>query len=291
VARAVLASSAFPVAFTPITLKNYGSVECGYHEPGWVIAALQDFEINPTRFNRARGWSSYEDAGARPYVHLSDGGIADNIGLRGPEISLTSTDSSWSVLNKKSVERIAVIVVDAKSASHTAIDSSPRRPLFTTVLEASASNPIDNYSFDTVESLRRFVENQRKDSEDFAVRKKDCADLAVKQCLGSNGRGCQQERERECDDAFNAADKFRPPIPKYYEVHVQFDAIKNLGERAKVEAIPTTLELPKQDIELLKQVGQEVLDQSQAYRDLLADLRAEGGFRPEQTRGLQAPNL
>src|ERR1700687_1296435 len=29
-ARAVLASSAFPVAFTPITLKNYGQSECGY---------------------------------------------------------------------------------------------------------------------------------------------------------------------------------------------------------------------------------------------------------------------
>jgi NTE family protein len=66
VARAVLASSAFPVAFTPITLKNYGSKECGYREPVWFRAALEDFEINPTRFHRAELWSSYQDAAKRP---------------------------------------------------------------------------------------------------------------------------------------------------------------------------------------------------------------------------------
>ena len=170
VARAVLASSAFPVAFTPITLKNYGSKECGYREPGWVGGALEDFEINPTRFHRAELWSSYQDAAKRPYIHLSDGGIADNIGLRGPEVALTSTDSPWTVLNKRAVRRIAVIVVDARVANRVTLDQSSRRPLFTTVVEAAATNPIDNYSFDTVESLRRFTENQQKALEDYQTQ-------------------------------------------------------------------------------------------------------------------------
>ena len=43
IARAVLASSAFPVAFTPVTLKNYGAAPCGYWDPIWVGEALQDF--------------------------------------------------------------------------------------------------------------------------------------------------------------------------------------------------------------------------------------------------------
>jgi NTE family protein len=275
VARAVLASSAFPVAFTPITLKNYGQSECGLSRPLWVSGALQDFELNPTRFHRAEVWKSYEDAAARPYIHLSDGGIADNIGLRGPEVSLSSTDSPWHVLDKKQVERVAVIVVDAKSANLATIDQSSRRPLFTTVLEASATNPIDNYSFDTVESLRLFVEEQRKALEDYQSRKSDCDSLAAELCRGSISRSCQQDRQQQCYGALNATDEFRPRVPKYYEIHVQFEAIKDPAERVALEAIPTTLQLPNEDIRRLEQTGGKILDQSQVYQDLLADLKAD----------------
>jgi NTE family protein len=276
VARAVLSSSAFPVAFTPITLKNYGQSECGYGTPVWVSGALQDFEINPTRFHRAETWTSYEDAAMRPYVHLSDGGIADNIGLRGPEVSISSTDSPWHVLDKKQVERVAVIVVDAKPASPGTIDQSSRRPLFTTVLVASATNPIDNYSFDTVESLRLFIEEQRKALKDYQTRKSNCDKLAAELCRGSSSRNCQQDRQQQCYVALNATDAFRPRVPKYYEIHVQFEAIKDPTERAALEAIPTTLQLPSQDIYRLEQAGGKILDQSQAYQDLLADLRGDG---------------
>lgn len=274
VARAVLASSAFPVAFTPITLKNYGQSECGYGTPGWVRGALQDFELNPVRFHRAEIWTSYEDAVARPYVHLSDGGIADNIGLRGPEVSISSTDSPWHVLDKKEVERVAVIVVDAKPASPGTIDQSSRRPLFMTVLVASATNPINNYSFDTVESLRLFFEEQRKALKDYQARKSDCDKLAAELCRGSNG--CQQDRQQQCYVALNATDAFRPRIPKYYEIHVQFEAIKDLEERAALEAIPTTLQLPSADINRIEQAAEKILDQSPDYQDLLADLRTDG---------------
>jgi NTE family protein len=275
VARGVLASSAFPVAFTPITLKNYGAGECRYREPGWVRAALQDFSTNPTRFHRADVWSSYKDSDARPFIHLSDGGLADNIGLRGPEVALTSTDSPWSVLNRKSVQRIAVIVVNAKTPNEAAIDKSSRRPMFTTVLDASASNPMANYSFDTIESLRLFVEEQQKAAQDYDTRRKYCGALAGKFCQTSNEGSCQQERQNQCYRVFNATDEFRPRIPEYYEIHVQFEAIKNPADRLSAESIPTSLELPKRDIELLKRVAREILDSSEQYQKLLSDLKAD----------------
>ena len=275
IARGVLASSAFPVAFTPITLKNYGQRECGSSRPLWVTGALQDFELNPTRFHRAEIWTSYEDSAARPYIHLSDGGIADNIGLRGPEVSLSSTDSPWHVLDKKQVERVAMIVVDAKSGSLGAIDQSSRRPLFTTVLEASATNPIDNYSFDTIESLRLFIEEQRKALEDYKTRKSDCDNLAAELCQGSSGHSCQQDHQQQCYVALNATDAFRPRVPKYYEIHVQFGAINDPAERSALEAIPTTLQLPDVDIQRLEQAAGEILDHSQVYQNLLTDLKAD----------------
>lgn len=276
VARAVLASSAFPVAFTPITLKNYGQSACGYGTPGWVSGALQDFELNPTRFHRAEIWTSYEDAASRPYVHLSDGGIADNIGLRGPEVAISSTDPPWHVLDKKQVERVAVIVVDAKPASPGTMDQSSRRPLFTTVLVASATNPIDNYSFDTVESLRLFIEEQRKALKDYQTRKSNCDKVASELCRESSSHSCRQDRQQQCYVALNATEAFRPRVPKYYEIHVQFEAIKDPAERAALEAIPTTLQLPTEDIHRLEQAVGKILDHSQDYQDLLADLRADG---------------
>ncbi len=284
VARAVLASSAFPVAFTPITLKNYGSDECGYHPPGWVAAALHDFQLNPTRYNRAKILSSYADASARPYIHLSDGGIADNIGLRGPAIALTSTDSPWSILDNRKIQRVAVIVIDSKTPGDASIDDSPRRPSFTTVLEASASNPIANYSFDTVELLRNFIKDQRSAQLDFEVRKKDCANMSLKLCQGSTDHTCQSVNEKQCDNTFYANDNDRPPIPKYYEIHVQFDAITDPQERAKLEAIPTALQLPDDDIELLKKASGEILQQSTAYQQLIADLKADAESGPNSPR-------
>ena len=49
-------------------------------------------------------------------LDLTDGGVADNIGLRGPLEAIASTDPSWSVLrmmNLKRVDKLAVIVVNA----------------------------------------------------------------------------------------------------------------------------------------------------------------------------------
>ena len=146
------------MAFTPITLKNYGAAACGYRDPLWVGEALQDFYGAPTRYDRARALTSYENAAERPYIHLSDGGLTDNIGLRGPEVALTSGDSSWSLLpalNNRQLQRIAVIVVDAKGADDRSIDHSDSRPNLVTVLDEAATNPMENYSTDTIELLRQ----------------------------------------------------------------------------------------------------------------------------------------
>ena len=92
--------------------------------------ALEDFNNAPSRYELARTWASYEDD-SRHYIHLSDGGLSDNIGLRGPEVAITSSDSSWSLLNKVNngiVKRLAVIVVDAKPQEPMSIDKSSTPP-------------------------------------------------------------------------------------------------------------------------------------------------------------------
>ena len=78
--RAVTASSAVPVLFTPITVKSYAGT-CGFEAPAWLAEAEKD-ERGSTRQAEARSLMDYMDRKKRPWMHLVDGGIADNLGLR-----------------------------------------------------------------------------------------------------------------------------------------------------------------------------------------------------------------
>ena len=130
IARAVAASSDFPIAFTPLTLNSYPGT-CGYRDPDWVTGALHSFDVNPRRYHRARLLEQYQEKDRR-YVHLLDGGVADNIGMRGPLTALESGDVLPSILNKVNLEQIktlVVIIVDAKNEALTGFDRSPAPPV------------------------------------------------------------------------------------------------------------------------------------------------------------------
>ena len=81
VARAVAASSAFPFLLSPVTLKNYPHAK-DFTLPRDVREGLNDYETNRRRYYWARNRALYLDDVSRPYLHLMDGGLADNIGLR-----------------------------------------------------------------------------------------------------------------------------------------------------------------------------------------------------------------
>ncbi|ERS91513.1 patatin-like phospholipase family protein, partial [Halomonas sp. PBN3] len=68
--RAVAASSAVPIALTPLTLRNYAG-SCGYQEPDWVQAALADRAASARRYYKASELRSYVDAKRRPWYGLT----------------------------------------------------------------------------------------------------------------------------------------------------------------------------------------------------------------------------
>ncbi|HXH96584.1 MAG TPA: patatin-like phospholipase family protein, partial [Gaiellaceae bacterium] len=156
IGRAVAASSAFPIVFTPLTLENRPKSTCGYVAPPWVAEAEQgDFETTPVRWDLARTWRSYEDASVRRYIHLSDGGLSDNIGLRSFETAFRT--GAWGLvgrINDPRLKRVVVIVVDAKPRAPSCLDTSAHPSSVFSVLDASATNPMENYSSDTIEHFR-----------------------------------------------------------------------------------------------------------------------------------------
>lgn len=253
VARAVAASSNFPVAFTPLAVNNYAGT-CNYQEPDWMEEAAKDLVANPPRFNRARIARSYLNREQRAYIHLLDGGVADNIGLRGPSVAIRSNDLPWNLPNKINVgdiEKLVVIVVDARTNPKTEIDRDPSPPGLTTIVDTIATVPMSNYSFDTVQQLLDTFEQWHKDRLAYA--------------------GCKGILQRECPKASMPT---KPPMAiDTYGIYVGFDQIKDEKEREYFLNLATTFYLPKGEVDDLRKIGPKILDETKEFRRLMEGLR------------------
>ena len=230
IARAVAASSNFPIAFTPLTLNSYPG-SCNYTEPSWVKLALNDLDVNPRRYYSARLLRTYQEKN-RDYIHLLDGGVADNIGLRGPLTSLTSGDVSPSILNKlnnEQIKKLVVIVVDAKNETPNPADQSPSAPDLPAVVNAIATVPLDNYSFDTLELLQK------------ELRTRDA-------------------NQRTQPDLLQV---------EMYRIYIGFDQIKDEAKRGRFFSMATAFDLPKEQVDALRRMGAELLRQSPCLKALL----------------------
>src|SRR5712692_3935823 len=128
VARAVAASSAFPFLLSPLSLKNYPHPE-GFTLPTDYEEGLKDYDHNRRRYYWARNRAMYVNDKERPYLHLMDGGLADNIGLRPIEASwLRTSVFILNLLNDATIEKFVIIVVNARPDSGDTISKKESPP-------------------------------------------------------------------------------------------------------------------------------------------------------------------
>jgi NTE family protein len=280
ISRAVTASLAFSVAFTPLTLKNYPKSQCGYTRPTWVEEALEEeLDVSSRRYDRAKNWITYEGTEQRPYIHLFDGGISDNIGIRAAAIAFMTRDTPWSLIDRLSdgrIKRLVVIIVDAKTEGTFKRDRRAKPPGIPSVLVASAGNPMANYSTETVKTLRDYFSHFAETAESFEGRRKGCEELAARLCRDSSSKmSCQRELRRECYAKMYATESDRPPNPELYLIHVRFEVIDDEDLRRRLQTMPTSLQLPRDDVDLLVREAPTILEESEDYQRLLRDLGAE----------------
>lgn len=232
-ARAVAASSAVPIVFSPLTLRNY-SGRCGYVAPpppasGPATRTRQVYKADEAR--------SYLDSGARPFLHLLDGGLTDNTGLRGMLDRVATHRDARGLADAMGLghfRRAVLIVVNAETTPDLSLDRSEDVPNAGEVFRAIKDIPINRYSFETIELFRAGL-------EDWA----------------------RQLRE-QADEGFDV-----------YLVEVTFDAIQDPAEREAFRAIPTSLVLSAETVDRLRALGPRLLDESDEYRRLLRDLSQE----------------
>jgi NTE family protein len=155
IARAVATSSALPPLLYPITLRNHAGT-CGWQPPAWVLAGAAGAPQSRGALH-ARELLSYADAKARPYVHLFDGGIAENLGLR-PLIEALDTVAAAPPSLAPGIpggpREIVAIVVNAFKKPSRDWDLSPEPPGKSDLVDQMGSIPLDRYSFEAVEAAR-----------------------------------------------------------------------------------------------------------------------------------------
>ncbi|MDO5638819.1 MAG: patatin-like phospholipase family protein [Neisseria sp.] len=239
IARAVAASSAVPLVFSPLTLNNNGG-NCGYTLPTPLKQALAsdtDKLQHTTRREFSSGLRQYEDSSERPYIHLLDGGLTDNLGLRSllDVTEIYPNNMLYSQFADGKMSKIVIINVNAQNQIHSDIDKSPDIPGVGAVLDAIINIPIDQYS---QESLRRFRAFADKWNED--VR----------------------------------ASKAGNEVSMYF-VSLNLRDLPESQLRQNTLNIPTSFYLPGSDINDLKEAARVLMRQSAEYQRLLKDLSVQ----------------
>lgn len=138
ISDAVAASSAVPIIFEPVVLKNFEQCERSS------FSDMND-SYSPHVQNTLKGLDSYADKEGRPYVHLVDGGITDNLGLLA---FYDITQSNLSFFNKldSNVDTIVIIAVDASTQPKTGIDSTIDTPSTSTTINAVTDIQLHRYN-------------------------------------------------------------------------------------------------------------------------------------------------
>src|SRR5262249_46284657 len=236
VARAVAASSAFPFLLSPLSLKNYP------HPPDFKLPAdyeqgLKDYDTNRRRYYWARNRAMYLDDRALPYLHLMDGGLADNIGLRPLEAAWRRTSGFIrKLINDGAIEKLVIIVVNARPDRGDTISKKESPPGLGVVAVKTATIAMDNYSAETIEVMKEL-----RDMRERAQR---------------NIEACRQ-RLAVCPAA--------PPLPGFaadidpYVIEVNFEAIPDPQRRKEFLEIPTNFSLTQEQADRLIRIGRHLL--------------------------------
>lgn len=255
-ARAAAASSAVPIILSPLTINNYAG-SCGLQPPEWV-AHYSDVRQAPRAalktMQRYREIASL-DTKDNPYLHLVDGGVSDNLGLR----AVIDALNEWQALREAgyktrldNADKIVVFIVNSLTDPNLGWNKREDGPGIISMMIQAAGVPIDHNSIEQVNVIEDLSStwqsvNDIKNTSEF------------KRLLKKNPK-------------MKAAKLFEStPNAKIYVVNVAFSEVKDKDEREYLYNLPTSFSLAPEQVDRLRSSAREIILNSPRFKELLHD--------------------
>jgi NTE family protein len=227
-AVAVAASSAVPLVLSPITVRNYAR-NCAQSP------------ASPRVAGTAR---AYLDSEKRPYIHLVDGGLSDNLAVRWIIDNMAHSDGTIKPIERngfRGVDKLIVINVNAEQAPNISLDRSDKTPSITEVIEAISSASLARRSRETREALTRSTAQWREKL-----------------------RGAARTGSRALSSSIDL-----------YVIDVSLEAHPDPKVREELQAIPTSFSLPHNEVDKLVASARTILRGSEEFGRLLQELSVQ----------------
>ena len=231
IARAVAASSAVPVAFAPVVLENYDT--CTVKYPDWFTDTRARAAADPRLAEKVAGVISYTDKEKRQFIHLVDGGITDNLGIRTlyDRVSLLGGARQAAGLMKTShIDKVVVLLVNAQTRPSQPMEQSSDEPPVTEVINAVTDAQLQRYNTETLVLVEKGVRQWAAD-------------------LSKHGR------------------EIRP-----YFIVVDFDGIEDVHKRLLFNNIATSFALPSEEVDELVDTARSLLRNNTEFKRLVNDI-------------------
>ncbi|MEE9494339.1 MAG: patatin-like phospholipase family protein [Gammaproteobacteria bacterium] len=237
VSRAVAASSAVPGLFSVVTLHNYGD-KCS-KVPYWLESEL--WQAHPGLAPLAAKIRSYKNSETYPYIHLIDGGLADNLGLRSvmERVALHGgAEQALEHFNLKDIRRILIISANAAAAPNIDVKRSEEPPSTFYTVDAATTVQINLYNRETIQQFQKTVRKWQDD-------------ISYARC---GRQWCTEDVE-------------------FYYVDLSLSALTDEKERSHLQQLPTTFVLPGADVDRLINAADTLLNQSEAFHRFVDNKR------------------
>jgi len=256
--RAAAASSAVPVVLSPVTFNNYAG-RCDYKYPAWiqnVVDHNSDKVPSMRLLQRYRDIQDFRDSKEHPYIHLVDGGLADNLGVRAILEALGEFETNAAFREafhlqtaSGSLRRVVLIVVNARASPRTNWDKSESPPGIASQLMKSSDVPMSRYTAESIDLMK-----------DLVYRWETQRDLQILQARLAGESEAQAEA--------------RVPKIDVFAIDVGFEQLADEKERTYFLSLPTSFVLKPEEVDRLRAIAGTLLRQSEEYQRLLKDIAA-----------------
>lgn len=248
VANAVMASAAVPGLFAPIALRNYP--DCPQRHQPWVAQSLAHDDLLSRRHAVALALSRYDNPQRMPILRLVDGGITDNLGVRGSMMSpvaqygnVPDMAGAFTPEQLRRVRHVLVIVANAQVYAPYPWSERGRVPGTIDTLRAS---------FDASLGILN--------NETAALAKSGFL-MWARHVNAMRGPGA-------------------PQVDVNFAV-LTFGQIRDGAERQRFNAMPTAFHLRRDQVDALRALAGRLLTQAPEFQGFLRELRDEPSAQAE----------